>query len=188
MNYFWQCSCLETNPCVLFFTISLKLEEAVTAAELELNSLLFRFYGQYGLKNLWIWCIKQILTALLFGEWYKIIVPLVKLNPSLLFTSAYGPRWIVGQGWVSPRDNNFQPLPSWAVNICVIFVGVSTWDRKSRLTLTYPAWRWGRYKKKPISQRRNGYKHMISRFVFLKINETKKQTSFCTDTNCQRQN
>ena len=33
MDYFRQCSCLETNPCVIYFTISLTLEEAVTAAE-----------------------------------------------------------------------------------------------------------------------------------------------------------
>ena len=33
MDYFRQCSCLETNPRVLVFTISLTLEEAVTAAE-----------------------------------------------------------------------------------------------------------------------------------------------------------
>ena len=33
MDYFRQSSCLETNPCVLFFTISLTLKEAVTAAE-----------------------------------------------------------------------------------------------------------------------------------------------------------
>ena len=33
MDYFRQCSCLETNPSVLFFTISLSLKEAVTAAE-----------------------------------------------------------------------------------------------------------------------------------------------------------
>ena len=36
MDYFRQCSCLETYPCMLFFTIqtiSLNLEEAVTAAE-----------------------------------------------------------------------------------------------------------------------------------------------------------
>ena len=32
MDYFQQCSCLETNPCVLFFTISLTLK-AVAAAE-----------------------------------------------------------------------------------------------------------------------------------------------------------
>ena len=29
----------------------------------------------YGLNNLWMGCIEQILTALLFGKWYKIIVP-----------------------------------------------------------------------------------------------------------------
>ena len=33
MDYFRQCLCLETNLCVLVFTISLTLEEAVTAAE-----------------------------------------------------------------------------------------------------------------------------------------------------------
>ena len=35
MDYFGQCSFLETNPYVLHFTISLTLEEAVTAAEFE---------------------------------------------------------------------------------------------------------------------------------------------------------
>ena len=33
MDDFRHCSCSETNPCVLFLTISLTLEEAVTAAE-----------------------------------------------------------------------------------------------------------------------------------------------------------
>ena len=33
MDYFRKCSCLETNPCVLIFTISPTLREAVTAAE-----------------------------------------------------------------------------------------------------------------------------------------------------------
>ena len=33
MDYFRECSCLETNPCVLIFYISLTLEEAVTTAE-----------------------------------------------------------------------------------------------------------------------------------------------------------
>ena len=32
-------------------------------------------------------CIKQILTARLFGEWYKIILPSEKFNLGLLFTS-----------------------------------------------------------------------------------------------------
>ena len=32
MDYVRQYSCLETNPCVLFFTISLTVEETVTAA------------------------------------------------------------------------------------------------------------------------------------------------------------
>ena len=30
MDYFRQCSCLETNPCVLVFTISLSIEEVHT--------------------------------------------------------------------------------------------------------------------------------------------------------------
>ena len=33
MDYFRQCSFLETNPCVLYFATSLTLEEAVTAAK-----------------------------------------------------------------------------------------------------------------------------------------------------------
>ena len=45
MDYFRQCSCLETNPCVLVFTISLTLEEAVTAAEFG------RFYGSVRTKK-----------------------------------------------------------------------------------------------------------------------------------------
>ena len=45
MDYFGQCSYLETNPFVLIFTISLTLEEAVTALNLELDSLLSRFYS-----------------------------------------------------------------------------------------------------------------------------------------------
>ena len=49
------------------------------------------FMIRYGLKNLWMGCIKQILTAVLFGEWYKIIVPSIKFNLYLLFTSALRP-------------------------------------------------------------------------------------------------
>ena len=33
MDMFWQCSCLETNPRVLVFTVSLTLDEADTAVE-----------------------------------------------------------------------------------------------------------------------------------------------------------
>ena len=33
MDYFQQCPRLKTNPCVLVFTISLTVQEAVTAAE-----------------------------------------------------------------------------------------------------------------------------------------------------------
>ena len=33
MDYFRQCSCLEANPCVLFFYDFPTLEEAVAAAE-----------------------------------------------------------------------------------------------------------------------------------------------------------
>ena len=57
------------------------------------------FTVQYGLKNLRMGCIKQILTALLFREWQKIVVPLVKFNLGKLFTSARGSR----SGWISPR-------------------------------------------------------------------------------------
>ena len=46
------------------------------------------FMVWYGLENLWMGCIKQILTALLFGEWWKMIVPSVKFNLGLLFILA----------------------------------------------------------------------------------------------------
>ena len=38
------------------------------------------FTVRYRLKNLWMWCIKEILTALLFGEWWKIVAPSVKIT------------------------------------------------------------------------------------------------------------
>ena len=46
------------------------------------------FTVRYGIKKSMNMRIKQKLTALLFGEWYKIIVPSVKFNFYLLFTSA----------------------------------------------------------------------------------------------------
>ena len=46
------------------------------------------FMVRYGLKNLWMGSIEQIMTALLFREWKKIIVPSVKFNLGLLFISA----------------------------------------------------------------------------------------------------
>ena len=46
-----------------FFTISLTLGESVTAA------VFGTFTVRYGLQNLRMGCIKQTLTALLFGEW-----------------------------------------------------------------------------------------------------------------------
>ena len=48
---------------VIVFAISPTHEETVTAAQFG------TFTVQYGLQNLWMGCIKQILTALLFGEW-----------------------------------------------------------------------------------------------------------------------
>ena len=52
MDYFRQRSCLETNPCVLVFTISLTLEEAVTELpNLELDSLFSRFYDSVRTKK-----------------------------------------------------------------------------------------------------------------------------------------
>ena len=46
---------MKTNLCVLFFTISLPLEEAATAAEFG-NSIAYfpDFTVRYGLQNLWI--------------------------------------------------------------------------------------------------------------------------------------
>ena len=70
MDYFRQCSCLETNPCVLVFTISLTLKDAVTAAKFGTRWPSFQILRvRYGLKNLRMGYIKPILTALLFEEW-----------------------------------------------------------------------------------------------------------------------
>ena len=47
MDYFRQCSCLETNPCVLFFTIPWLSKKLLTSQlpNLDLDSLFSRFYG-----------------------------------------------------------------------------------------------------------------------------------------------
>ena len=58
MDYFRQCSSLETNPCVLFLTISLTLEEAKQLPNFGLDSLLSRFYGSVGTKKIYKWGIK----------------------------------------------------------------------------------------------------------------------------------
>ena len=70
---------------LLFSWLSKKLSQL---PNLDLDRLLSRFYGSAWTKNLLVGCMKQILTALLFGEWEKIIVPSVKFNIGLLFTSA----------------------------------------------------------------------------------------------------
>ena len=84
MDYFSQCSCLETNPCVLCFTISLTLEEAVTAAEFGTYFPDFTF--RYRLKNLWMGCIKQVCS--LIRGMVENYCTLSKIQPCLLFTSA----------------------------------------------------------------------------------------------------
>ena len=48
MDYFQQCSCSESNPCVLVFTISPKLSHL---PNLEVDSLLSRFYGSVRTKK-----------------------------------------------------------------------------------------------------------------------------------------
>ena len=51
MDYFRPCSYLETNPCVLVFTISLTLSKLSQLPNLELDSLLSRFYGSVRTKK-----------------------------------------------------------------------------------------------------------------------------------------
>ena len=53
---FRQCSCFETNSCVLFLTNpSLTLEEAEQLPNLELDSLLSRFYSPVQTKKIYEW-------------------------------------------------------------------------------------------------------------------------------------
>ena len=51
MDYFRQYSGLETNQCVLFSTISLSLSKLSQLPNLELDSVLSRFYGSVWTKK-----------------------------------------------------------------------------------------------------------------------------------------
>ena len=99
MDYFWQCSCLETNPCVLVFTISLTLEEAVTSAEFG------SFYGLVRTKKSMNRVYKTNIGRSFIREMVEIYCTLGKIQPGP--TIHLGPTglgdWIVGQGWISPR-------------------------------------------------------------------------------------
>ena len=82
-------SCLETNPRVLVFTISLTLEEAVTAAEFgTLIAYLTRFYGSVRTKKSMNGVYKTKYWLLFYlGNGRKLLYPSVKFNLGLLFTS-----------------------------------------------------------------------------------------------------
>ena len=68
---FQQCSCLETNPCYFLTNPSLTLKETEQLLlNLEHDSLLSTFYDYVRTKKSMNGVYrKQILTALLFGEW-----------------------------------------------------------------------------------------------------------------------
>ena len=51
MDYFRQCSCLETNPCVLVFFISLTLSKLSQLPNSKLDGLFSRFYGSVRTKK-----------------------------------------------------------------------------------------------------------------------------------------
>ena len=53
--------------CVSFYSLYPTLGEAVTAAKFGTSVV------QYGLQNLWMGCIKQILTALILGVGRKLL-------------------------------------------------------------------------------------------------------------------
>ena len=107
---------------ILFPWLSKKLSQL---PNLELDSLLSRFYGLVRTKKiLWMGYIKQMLAALLFEEWKKIIVPSVKFNLGLLFNLAHQasvnskPRLNFTSGTVI-----FHPFQLWADNIkyCILY-------------------------------------------------------------------
>ena len=60
MDYFRQCSCLETNPCVLVFTISLTLKGAATATKCETQWPTFQILLFGTTKNFNEWVYKHI--------------------------------------------------------------------------------------------------------------------------------
>ena len=95
---------------------------------------------QYRLKNLWMGCIKQTLTALLFREWQKIIVPSVKLNPGLLFTSALCVSVNSRPGLSFTSGQQFSTFPSWAVNICTPINSTCLVLRLPHSTHSFPAY------------------------------------------------
>ena len=67
---------------VIWFSLFPILSNLLQLPNFELNSLLSRFYSSIWSKKkkLWMRCIKQKLTALLFREWEKIIAPSVKFS------------------------------------------------------------------------------------------------------------
>ena len=87
MNYFWQCSSLETNPCVLILLFPWLSKKLSQLPNLELDSLLSRFYGSVRTKNIYEWGVQNKYWLLFFRGMVEIIVPSVKLNLGLLFTS-----------------------------------------------------------------------------------------------------
>ena len=80
---------------MLVFTISSAFKEADTAAEYG------TFAVRYELKNLWMGCIKQYWRLFYSGNGGEINAPSVKFNLGL---PLFGPRWIVGQVWISLRE------------------------------------------------------------------------------------
>ena len=83
MDYFRQCSCLEINPCVLFFIISLTLSKLSQLPNLELDNGSVRTKksanGMHKTDNNCSF-IREMVEKLLY--------PRVKLKLGLLFTSA----------------------------------------------------------------------------------------------------
>ena len=95
MEYFRQCLCLKTNPCLLFFTFSLTLEEAVTAAEFGTRySLLSRFYGSVQTKKSMNGVYKTNIDCFFIRGMVENYCTLGKIQPwpTIHLGPSYGPR------------------------------------------------------------------------------------------------
>ena len=109
--------------CVSFHYFPDSQKKLSQPPNLELDSLLSRFYSSVRTKKSMNGVYKTNIDCSFIRGMVENYCTLGKTQPQAYYSPRpYGPWWIVGLGWVSPRDNNFPPFPSWAVNICIIML------------------------------------------------------------------
>ena len=113
------------HVCYFFLLFSWLSKKLSQLPNLELNSLLSRFYSSVWTKISINGVYKTNIDCSFIRGIVENYCTLGKTQP-YYSPRPYSPRWIVGQGWVSPRDNNFPKFPSCAVNICII-VSLNDW-------------------------------------------------------------